>query len=545
MYENNNSRDWLADTPGDVADPTYVDTESERWDLLLRQPLFMTPDLLKYGPLTVEGYLSARCNSRKTENSRQAKHWPIEPSSIARVLEICGVDAVDAGYASTDHAQYMPDTEMAFASAMLVHIEVLKRLGLPLDSTNLLDALEHVEWGHTGTDDFKEIFKVMHLYLRDEDPSVFLSTWLPKLKSSSISYGNESLGIALAKAFPDCDPLPLRTWCRAQDDQQGLGFLVWQKRADFKEWLTVAANPGRSAAQRGYREDAGRLRDVEQAETLHRLIEKMPASLLSKQYQELLQEDPAILDDLLERTYSEPHSTLSISWISGLTQIGALSHEHAAMLNWLERAHDAQRQLIDSIGPNTRTLNLDSATYRDWQVVFESDGERTRDLIARHMAMSMSTNTYSASDIEWLTGSSIGNILCTLRGSGRNPVHQSAMALFPCLCNEDKATVGMHIMRAVISNDANAGDVLKEIKRNASYEMYADAEIIQGSEVLCLIRAMTKVDTDSLTKMCSVLGVTTSDPMFVAAVEGLFETAFGGSVRPALPEMQTSDAPAY
>jgi hypothetical protein len=538
VYKDEIAKTWSAATPGLPTDPRHLPTEKERWALLTQRPLFMTDDILQYGPLTDDGYLAARRTLRGRDH-----FWPVEPATIAKVLVTCGLNVENAGYVAIEHVPYMPHNDTALATSLLIHLEILNLLNTQPNSTLLLEAISDVRWGTSETDEYPPLLGVINRYLLNEDPAEFLCKWLPALEACDASYGSESLGLALVQAFPTCHPTPLIEWCKKNDDQQALGYLVWQSRLSFKEWLAEAADPAGMAASRRRHGEDYQARRIEQTATLHQLIEKLPSEQLQQGCKELFAEQPEAIVELMLRTKAEPSSTDSIAWVACLTRIGALTAEHPLMLDWLERAHTAQ---LATLGQKIKNgSHVESSLYRDLFSAFATHGSRPRNLIARHMALHMYGQHFHADDIGWLTVSSISSILCALPSDKGKGIHPSVALLFSLLCNEDKAVVATHIMRSAMKDPSSAKGIL-DLLRQGDFKLFAGASIVVGNEVMSLLSAITQKDIQPLTNVFSVLAVHPSDPMFATSIENFVQSAFVNATEgPGLPELETSESRTY
>jgi hypothetical protein len=538
MYEKYITDVWGQDYPFQTKEPSYLNTEPERWAKLLEQPIFLANDLREHGPLTVDGYLRARRLHKKKE-----AYWPVTPEGVAKLLITCAITLEDAAYAAIEQANYALDDEHWFATMLLTHIEILGHLKSPLSFAHLEDILFDINWGHTSVDEYRHGFKIMHRYLGKDEISTFLTKWLPKLNSNVDAYGVDSLGVALAQSFEQSDPVPLSQWCRCHGDQQGLGYLVWQNRIPFRDWLSDVARPtydeGREA---NWRNDADNCRSMELVATFSQLIKKMPLDYLQQEYQSLLLENPGILNNLIKRAHNDPHSTSSISWVACLSRIGALTINHPDMIKWFELAHESQSIALGDKQRMKYTSGVSSDVYFEWSIAFGSHGSSLRNFLAQHMVTNLDVSQYQREDISWLTEAPLAQTLISLPApngeQGRS--HPTLVALFPCLSRSDMVPVGMHILLTVVLGYSSAKYVLNILTRSDP-DFYKGAIILPGDDAMSLLRAMTKQDTKPLSDMLNGFDIGHRDALFDTTVRNWLQSALAIESTPnVLPELDVA-----
>lgn len=452
--------------------PPYAE-EIDRWAALLEEPLHMTIDPGRFGELTMEGYLNARCYQLKQEV------WPCDPESVATLLLHCGITAPDIDAVCAMHVGLLGNNALYTANILALHHALRRRMNLPLDRDALFAVLEFYDFDSASTDEYKKACTVMQAYLPTaDDQSQFLTQWLPLISAATENYNSRSLGLTLVHAFPLADAEPLAAWCRENDDQQGLGFLVHQGRLPFSDWL-LAVTDTTPPAVRSYRQEDDQqvLRRQEQMETLGHLLLSQPRASLQAQFTTFCLAYPERAQHLQQLPMAEmdPASFEALQWMTYLTQLGALEIAPALGQAWLTAALAAQAVKIDAIGDlRVRTQSsFHEEVFAEWVRVLPALGEQAALLLAQEFAMTVWASRVTPTlrmlpHLDWLRDQPIVPILeARLRAATER--HDSyaktaeltlMVALSGMLAPAERARVVTRVAMAILHAEVQTSDML-------------------------------------------------------------------------------------
>lgn len=519
----------------DVQVQSFPD-EQDRWAALLDEPLGLFRNPLKYGPLTVSGYLKARRYSKTRGN----ESWPKEPASIALLLKTCGITEEDAAFIAMSHLPYLDETLGTDEPQLFtLHLEILKNLGVSPSPKALLEAVKDVEWRDTEFASFYYSFEVMKDYLPTaQDETHFLSKWLPSLAYSSQTSGlNESIGLAIAAIFNRSEAEPIIEWCKKNDDMPGLAYLVWQNRMQFSDFLCEIAEPSAPMRERGYgsvEHDVKECRS-EQLGTLRMLGYRLEEDVLRNESAVFRNEHSAQFMKLVTHVNGSKDNEERTQWYLELLRSKVITVEHPVFLEWIDSSIRVQDKVISElsigrIGNGSVESSYDNVSaFNNWKPFVDAKNERLRHFLARELVLTMShtqARIYLADmDIGWMKGTPIAPVLLARKKGGQPGYGEVMSGLYPFLAEADKKMIALEIIDAAFNgklNILNAVHLCSKVDP-VNFPAFKNSK---HQDIALLLQHLTQKDPKSLFSSMATLEVMSNDPLYKEMIYQWFDNNF-------------------
>lgn len=517
---------WAAPAKKVGTVPATFEHELERWTALLDEPRGFMGDLFKYGELTVEGYFQAR---RSRELSRHS-NWPHDAVAVAQLLVKCGAERIDAGYAAVEQGKTNSnENAMGGAKIVALHLALLKELNIAPSVETLMELMEYLDWRDSYFEDFINGFDVMLEYLpTGEDEEKFLDAYLPQLKPSRNAMGDtQSLGMALAATFHRAQPFSIIEWCKNNDDQVGLGYLVHQNRYHFAAWLFEVASPTCSIPLRRtfHPDPKGDIvnRKEEQLETLMLLADKLPEERLKVEGGIFYQTYPEMVEDLMKRTDDNPLEDNQIRWAFGLYKANVIPADHPSLQNWLDQAYAIQESFTTN-----NTLNKRSAYVVDNMHLLSMHyicgpvsvilGDKARTLLARDIVMRCEIDDigkylYNMPNKDWLRDISVLPMIHARGQADRDSPEKLLMSFFPFMPVAEKIETARILIDLVYKSYLKA-ETIPMYLAMVDQENYRNAQSF-SKDLHLAISALTLKSPDSLFTSLESLEVKKNDALYL------------------------------
>jgi hypothetical protein len=535
---------WLDNPAAD----TVIEAEASRWKKLLANSFELTKDPLRYGPLTVDGYLEAR---RSFSISKE--RWPFETASIANLLIICQIEPGEVSNVAAEHIGYFDDKrdDMGVARTLLLQLELMRRLGAKPALQDLKDVLADVQWRDSYVDAYTTVFKLVSEYLHSaDDETSFLSGWLPSVPGFHVNFESHSLSVEVARYFPRADPAPLVSWCKKHCDEQGIAYLVLQERVPFREWLREVASPTNPSARMHYDDmrDYERNWGMERLSSLEALIDRAPIDELQSEYSALLAKSPKLTGRLIDMVMGNPYSEYGISWIAALVKAGGIPADQPDLKKWFNAALAEQaREALQCRDPGAtrRSERVNYASYAKWASAFSPLGAEWRDFVAEHLVhhlhLRADVRFTTTGDTAWLNGTNMAKSLITVADADGVMVNNKMITLLPFLSPSDKATIGTRIVMAVVAGKMTLTSILVRWSE-IDTEYFVKRKINTRDDGLTLLSAISQQDTAGLASTLNALDVDSKSPAYEPAIQSWLQKALGVEVNfqyAQLPDMLT------
>lgn len=529
-------------------------TESERWAALLRDSnaYVLSMDPLKYGPLSVEGFITAK---KADENMYTFDdRWPADPVNLAKLLIACGATEQIAS-ASVRLLHSMPAT-WGLAETLYTHLSLLTQLGVEPTAKHLTDLMSSFKLKTTrfSVDSAWLIagFDAMQSYLTQPGAATaFLTEWLPTVAAGAGNYGTESLGCALAEKFTDADPEVIAAWCTRYDDQQGLGYLVWQQRQSLADWLhAVASSVANDPAPRSNSHDSSVqpwLRKREQLDTLEALCDKLPRDVLREQAQTFLCNHPDQAHCLTDWCGEDYHQMRNIKWLCLLLDLKLASDNDPAVTDWLTKADAVQEEhskTFGGYGSDHRSTQLEPGWYRQWGPRTAAYAPNMQAYLARRLVMDVNVRTSTAQfeeleHLSWLKDMPFKYAL-EKRKTREPGAADLFIQLVPFMRADELPEIGAWLAQSCGRNAINARST-RTIWKQHDPVRFGKPIPNSYSDAAYLLYALTRQDPHSMLTALRELGVSSYTDDYRDAMSSWLATTLGvEKTLPVLPTMSLS-----
>lgn len=531
---NEKSKFWDIN-PTEIPD-LYLEDEHARWVTLLEEPLGFSFNPLRYGPLTTEGYTKAR----KDWSLRSNQNWPKEPASIAALLVKCEIKPEEAANAANVSAAFVEIEAHAAIPAKLlaIHHEILVQLGITPTSEHLLDVMDHIWFEDEDFETYMQCFEIMKNYLANaNEETVFLDKWLSSFSQSNCTGGtDESIGVALASVFRQADPKSLITWCKQNDDPAGLGYLVFQGKTSFYDFLKEVVEPYSSPRERGYNttEDENiSARYNEQLDTLFLLLKKLPVAMVSSQGSIFYEDNADKVDAFLSFSEHDIEIEDRAAFILALCAAGVIPLEHDSIKGLVQELSDLQADEIDAFlqkkaVENAITESAQRLHYEGGPIAARLSHE-LRDLIARDIVLRIDPNNavnyinYMA-DPSWLNEANVASALISRQFAGHTHYGNIMLAFYPFLNESEKVEIGESLIRAAASNNVRLHDIGRGLHKLAP-EAFDENLVSPHTGAGLMLHHLTQKDPAELFATLSSLDVSKNDPLYMDMAKQWFVAA--------------------
>lgn len=522
---------WTIETPVARSEATYLEKEFDRWTQLLEDPASLSMNPLQYGPLSVDGFMHARTH----DSLRKHDSWPKDPQDIANLLAHCEMKySFEAKYIAQQQNEVTElESNMAITKIFSIHKALLEKLGITPGVKELLEFVDGFDWGHSYAEDYLYSFDIMKTYLPTlEDQQKFLVQWLPTLKSSKNAYGiSSSLGTVLAASFPiACSDL-IAEWCMNNDDQVGLGYLVWQDRLSFTAWLFEVAEPTRGAAIRSWSNDylvSVKMRRDEQLATLRLLSQRVPLSRLQTEGKVFSDTYPELLNSLLERTEKDAASDENMRWAFGLLEAQVIPLDHVLITGWLSRANAVHEEIIaDYLAKNVKfsemsASSLDEKMHYTCGPISAIIGDKARDILARDIVLRADgekVGQYLANmpDKSWLYGVDVYPLINARKHDGLHKATNMMIAFYPFMPVHHQKEAAQHLINCASNGSIKVGNAASTMF-SVDPEHYMHGISSKHKDLAHMMHLLTGVDPEVLFSTMTSLEINKSDPLYTSMV---------------------------
>lgn len=519
---------WETLRRNDDKDP--ISSEFERWRALLAEPLALIRTPLKYGHLTVSGFLHARTSRELDEKDG----WPKDPVGVAALLKTCGIKEKDVAYV-TRELEGTIDSNIESPTGLLLEFNkaLLKSIGVEPNIEHLLAFLDDYNWEYSYFDDLRISFDTMKDYLPTvELQEEFISRWLPNFKAGYNVYGTEdSPGLALATGFPNVNTQHLIDWCKSNDDQVGLGFLVCQGKFTYTDWLLEVAEPSCGVRTRSNREDYDTdhaLRRIEQFQTFEKLIEYVGIDKLKEDAKTFFATYPEKVEQLLERFVIDPTTDQRFRWCCMLIETGVVPSQHPMVLQGINTAYVEQQDFIeqafddenksriefrsmdealhDSCGPIACEINENAITYLTREAIL-----RVRYGDARSFAKFMQDNP-------WMKGVPVSDALNVRIKRFEKDAYIHVAAFFPYLSNTEKKEFAPYLLD-VVSRQPDRATFISTMLHAIDPEKYTLKDDAPYSGFTLAMSQITQVDPSPFFTSLKSLDIAVNDPAAIDLIK--------------------------
>jgi hypothetical protein len=230
-------------------------TEQARWVALINDTdhFALDTNALKYGPLSIAGYMHAMAHNPKTSYSSK---WIMHPEQIANLFIICNIKVDEIVPTLVKHfienrnsgKKNLPSPE---ASLFVIQRLILQKMGLdptPNDAILLTSSVRRIcnamRFQEDGT-----ILALMPFCNSPQDQTALVSFLAKTTDGKTSRFGKDSYLTALAHYFPQADVEIFAGLCVTHNDYEALSFLVAQDRLKLRQWVTMIVDSvGRSVA---------------------------------------------------------------------------------------------------------------------------------------------------------------------------------------------------------------------------------------------------------------------------------------------------------
>jgi hypothetical protein len=534
---------WQRGSGREVA-PVALEKEQDRWLALLlgksEHELLAAP--LRYGPLTVEGYFTARQNSVLVN----AEGWPRTPGEIARILTVCGLDQENA--TSAVIRQFKSNTSDANQEvALRTLIGIGRNLEVDFTVDDAISVLSAIGLRREITcAQFDALLGTANAFIAtaiDEDR--FFTGWASHVKIASRQYGGESICTVAVWHLARADANAMQVWCTDKQDYQALALMVHQGRLSFSGWLRIVAESRAIpvVARSARISESGVHRNMqfhEQYQTVRHLANRIPGEDLAAGAQDLAMTYPHLVDELL-RMAPAPDKRFDawLGWALPFVQMGLCTADHPLFVAQLNVARNVVEQAIDTEGKDIIHIGMsaigkDEMVDVDWvRLVAPRLAEISpaiRDLLAQRMILGLSEknvddvlDAMGAVHATWFSDADIGAAL-RMRGFSKDNKkdalkHYVNMVLMPWLNKRHWPVIGAQLALACDAGQLPAKTVRGKWK---SYlpNVFGKTIPAEFQDSALLLYAMTRSDPRSLRGTLDALGCARGSAGYQHCIEG-------------------------
>lgn len=528
---------WEAENPLAQPQAQRIASEQGRWEALLKHPIGLLRDPYRYGPLTTSGYFDAR----RSWSTGDDANWPQEAVGIAALLKTAGADHEDAAYVAMRHINFVKHNDnLGLSEIFRIHLALLDSLSIPANHEELVKAVESLSlegWNdELRFEDFMYGFDTMLHYLPTaEDETKFLEAWLPNFKSLPYMFGfDESLGLAMAAKFTRADPQSLIEWCKSQDDQVGLGYLVWQERYTFKEWLLDVVQADDEARDRGYstNEDENlESRLEEQLMTFRMLHEKLPKDVLREQVSTFYAENTEVFEEFLTNKINDVGTDDWFKWIALFDDLNILPPGHHVFTEIWPSLIAEQEKTIAALesGNLSDSKVARNSLHHDMHHLygpiamekpfaldkpFAIRSYIVNDMVLRANERDLCYYVRKGSDPAWMLNMPVARTLLARLKGGMTFPDDKIVPMYPFMNGEDKVLMAEKLLELTIAKQVRVDSAVGDLERIDPVNFNPDFKSPHKG-LAKLMHRLTNIDPGPLFQAMEALDLKDSDPLYV------------------------------
>jgi hypothetical protein len=526
-----------------------IPTEKERWAALIidadKYSLTMSP--LKYGPLSIAGYLYARTEQYSIMNHER---WKMHPQQIASLLFACQITPEEVHSTLLKHYEAAMPEAVPQDLLVLQHI-VLTKLGItpsPSDAVRLIADIPTDRYDHDNeVRDDNTLIALKSFCLCAKDQTVLVDALLSDPAVSLGRYGEKSYLTSLAHYFPDADSEAFTRHCVAFEDYQALSILVKQGRLALDRWIIhVARSSDRTPRAR---QDVSRRSTSDDEEDhsgrqldIYGSFATLCSLCTSDDWSQALAksslEMPNLAGALLKMgPCPEVDFDGWLSWGCGWAARGLCDTGNPILAKQVEDARlTIKKALIGKPPATLPTISDKSALPVSWFLSHTNPilrlGPAVRDLVAQRLIFGWQkpdTNLLWRTPPArlWFKDTNIADVLCYRWDTKAfNESFDWLVEILPSLPQKLWPGLGARIAQACQAETLKARNVRGTWKAldPEHFGGTIPAQLQRGSLILY---AMTRKDPTGVNSMTSALGVTTSSATYRTVVEQWLEQSLG------------------